>query len=201
MTRPQPKQYHRITATLALLIGLVITASGIAQKPQPIAVHLDPATTHVNWTLGCNVHTVHGTFKLKSGDVTIDPRTGNASGSIVIDATTGESADPARDRRMQSVILESKKFPLITLRPTHVDAKFDLDDSGNIPVSGIFTLHGQDHPVQITIALHPQGSALPFSTRFIIPYVAWGLKDPSVMFFRCDKQVTIDIAATAVSAH
>jgi polyisoprenoid-binding protein YceI len=183
------------TGSLGVLIVLALTVSARAQKT--IAVHLDPATTHINWTLGCNVHTVHGTFKLKSGDLTIDPATGDASGSIVIDAGSGESADPSRDKRMQSVVLESLKYPAITLRPTHVDAKLDLAAGGTVPVSGLFNLHGQDHPIQIAIALKPQGSAVAFSTQFVVPYVAWGLKDPSVLLFRCEKQVTIDVDATA----
>ena len=76
-----------LTATVLLLgLGLLPTA---AAGQQPVEVHLDPAQTAIGWTLNASLHTVHGTFKLKSGTITYDPATGNASGEVVVDATSG----------------------------------------------------------------------------------------------------------------
>ena len=186
----------------ALCCTLLLAATALAQKPQnPFAVSLDPATTAIHWTLNTTLHTVHGTFKLKSGAFRIDPATGAASGLIVIDATSGESGDPSRDKRMHAAILESPQYPLITFRPTHVDGPIDLSAAGPVTVHGIFTLHGQDHPLQITVNLHPQPSAVALSTHFTIPFVAWGLKDPSFFALRTDKEVTVDVDATIVPTH
>ena len=185
-------------AVLRLLCcALVMATAAVAQKPKtPFAVTLDPATTAIHWTLNTTFHTVHGTFKLKSGSFRIDPSTGEASGLIILDATSGESGDAARDRRMHTVILESPQYPTISFRPTHVDGSFDLNVASIVMVHGVVTLHGQDHPLQITVELHPQSSAVAISTRFAVPFVAWGLKDPSTFVFRTDKEVILDIAAT-----
>jgi polyisoprenoid-binding protein YceI len=186
----------------ALCCTLLLAATALAQKPQtPFAVSLDPATTAIHWTLNTTLHTVHGTFKLKSGAFRIDPATGDASGLIVIDATSGESGDPSRDKRMHAAILESPQYPTIAFRPTHVDGPIDLSAAGPVTVHGIFTLHGQDHPLQITVNLHPQPSAVVLSTHFTIPFVAWGLKDPSFFALRTDKEVTVDVDATIVPTH
>jgi polyisoprenoid-binding protein YceI len=185
---------------LCVTLLLALSSSAHAQKPNLITLHIDPATTHINWTLDTTLHTVHGTFKLKEGNLKIDPATGNATGLIVIDATSGDSADSARDKRMHSVILESAKFPTITFRPTHIDGKIDLAASGTLTVNGVFNLHGQDHPLQLTINLHPQASGVELATHFTIPFVAWGLKDPSTFIFRTDKTVTLEIDALAVGA-
>jgi polyisoprenoid-binding protein YceI len=185
----------------ALYCGLFLAlgTSAIAQKPQaPFAIALDPATTSVHWTLNTTIHTVHGTFKLKSGAFRIDPVTGEASGLIVIDATSGESGDTSRDKRMHAAILESPQYPTITFRPTHIDGPIDLAATGPVIVHGIFTLHGQDHPLQITVNLHPQPNAVALATHFTVPFVAWGLKDPSTFVFRTDKEVILDIDATIV---
>jgi len=189
---------HRGLAA-AFCCALLLAPAAFSQKPQtPFAVTLDPATTAIHWTLNTNTHIVHGTFKLRSGAFKIDPATGDASGLIVVDATSGESGDASRDKRMHSAILESPQYPLITFRPTHVDGPIDLTAAGPVTVHGIFTLHGQDHPLQIAVNLHPQPSAVALSTHFTIPFVAWGLKDPSTFVFRTDKEVLLDIHATIV---
>jgi polyisoprenoid-binding protein YceI len=183
------------------LLALSSVAAGLAQKPQPIALRLDPTTTAINWTLNTNVHIVHGTFKLKSASFSIDPVTGNASGLIVIDATSGESGEPARDKRMHAAILESAKYPTITFRPTHVDGKVDLGAPGPVTLHGVMNLHGQDHPLDLTVNLAPQPAAAALTTHFAVPFVAWGLKDPSTFIFRTDKQVSLDVSAIAMPAQ
>jgi polyisoprenoid-binding protein YceI len=192
-----------VTVTAAALSSV---SAQTAQRPAPlIAVTLDPATTSIHWTLDTTLHTVHGTFKLKSGAFKIDPATGDASGLIVIDAASGDSGDSARDHRMNSVILETPQYPTIAFRPTHVTGKIDLTANGALAVDGVLNLHGQDHPLQITVNLHPQTSAAPataaLSTHFTVPFVAWGLKDPSTFVFRTGKEVTLDVDAAIVPDH
>ncbi len=165
-------------------------------KSAPQDFTFDPAATVVHWTVNSNVHTVHGTFKLRNGSISIDPATGAASGLIVIDAASGQSGDNARDSRMNSVVLETAKYPTITFRPVRVEGKVDLTASGSITVDGVMNLHGQDHPMQLAVTLHPKDAAVAAVCHFIVPYVAWGLKVPSVMIFRVEKQVVIDIEAT-----
>ncbi len=187
---------------VACVLGLLsfgVFAS--AQKaPAPIEINLDPATTAIHWTLNTTVHTVHGSFKLKSGSFRIDPGTGEASGQIVIDATSGESGDSSRDKRMQSVVLQSPRYPTITFKPSRVEGKVDLGTAGPVTVNGVLNLHGQDHPMQITVNLHPQAANVALATHFTVPFVAWGLKDPSFAFFRTEKEVALDVEATAIPA-
>jgi len=181
------------------VVLLAVAAAAFAQNSAvaPIDISLDPASTQIHWTLNTTLHNVHGTFRLKSGAFRIDPATGEASGQIVIDATSGESGDSSRDNRMHSVILESPKFPTITFRPTHVAGKVDLAAAGPVTVAGFLNLHGLDHPIEITVNLHPQARAVALSSHFTVPFVAWGLKDPSVAFLRTDKEVTLDVDAVA----
>lgn len=188
-----------LSAFSCLFVLITLSVNVSAQKPvAPIDINLDPATTSIHWTLNTTVHTVHGTFKLKSGSFRIDPATGRAEGQVVIDATSGESADSARDKKMHRDVLESQRYPIITFKPAHVVGKVDLAAAGPVTVDGVLNLHGQDHPMQITVNLHPQGSAVALATHFTVPFVAWGLKDPSTFIFRVDKQVALDIDATIV---
>jgi polyisoprenoid-binding protein YceI len=198
-TRDARDSIRAFPALLGLLVLLGLTAAARAQAPAtPIAITLDPSTTSIRWTLNTTLHTVDGTFKLKNGAFKIDPATGSVNGEIVVDAASGESGDSARDKRMHSAVLESAQYPTITFRPTHIDGKIDLAAAGSVVVDGILNLHGQDHPMKITVDLHPQGDGVALATHFTVPFVAWGLKDPSTFVFRTDKQVTLDVEATAV---
>ena len=187
----------------AISVVVLATASALAQpqaKPDVLDFKLDPSASAIHWTLAATGHTVHGTFKLSSGAFHIDRATHDVTGSIVIDATSGESGDSARDRHMHHDVIESSKFPSITFRPTHVNGNVDFTAPGPvaITVDGLINLHGQDHPLQLPLTLHNNGATVTAESRFDIPYVAWGLKDPSTFIFRVEKQVHIDLTTTAI---
>src|ERR1043165_9533826 len=83
---------------------LVLSACAALQSSprvaaQEMVLDLDAAQGEVKFTLPDVVHTVHGTFKLKSGTVRFDSATGKASGEVVVDVASGNSGSPARDRR------------------------------------------------------------------------------------------------------
>lgn len=189
---------YRVFRAALLLCAccILVTAFALAQQQAPITVTLSPAATSIRWTLGSTLHTVHGTFKLKSGEVRIDPTTGDVSGTIIVDATSGESGDSARDRHMHQAVLESTQYPAITFRPQHVNGKIDLNTAGSITVDGVLNLHGGDHPLRITVNVRPQGTGVALATQFNVPYVAWGMKDPSKAFLHVDKQVALEVEAT-----
>jgi polyisoprenoid-binding protein YceI len=101
---------------------------------------------------------------------------------------------------MHGAILESGSFPEITYRPARVSGHIDLASGGDVTVDGTFRLHGTDHPLQLTVHLQPQGNGAKLATHFSIPFVAWGLKDPSTFVFRTEKQVELDVDATFTPA-
>jgi polyisoprenoid-binding protein YceI len=140
---------------------------------------------------------IRGTFKLKSGLIHLDPETGITTGLVIVDATSGESGTAARDQKMHKEVLESSKYQTITFRPVHLNGKFDPNREQVLTVDGIFNLHGQDHPLQLNVNVHPTSNSITVTTHFDVPYVQWGLKDPSTFILRVGKDVSIDIEATA----
>lgn len=166
----------------------------IAAGAQQTQVTLDPAQTTVNWTLGDVLHTVHGTFKLVSGNIVFDPRTGNASGEILVDARSGESGNHARDAKMQKEVLESARYPEITFIPKHVIGNLSAQGSSTLQVQGVFRIHGGDHDLTLTFPVQAQGSRATATTKFDVPYQAWGMKNPSTLFLKVDDKVEIEIS-------
>ena len=177
---------------LAVSLLLLLPASLAAQQLQ---LTLDPARTTVDWTLGATLHTVHGTFKLKSGIVLFDPKTGDAGGEIIVDATSAATDNQSRDSKMHKDVLESKRYPEITFVPKHVTGKFDDKGASNLQVQGAFHIHGADHDMTLTIPVQTDGGVATATSDVTIPYQAWGMKNPSTLFLKVDDHVQMKITA------
>ncbi|MGH9684439.1 MAG: YceI family protein [Candidatus Acidiferrales bacterium] len=175
---------------------LILLTSSIA-RAQDTTLNLDPAQTRIEFTLGATMHTVHGTFKLKSGQIRFNPKTGKASGAVIVDATTGDTDNSSRDKKMHREVLESLKFGEIIFTPDRVQGAIASTGISQVDVHGNFRLHGQDHPLTMTFAVAPSaGNQLQATTHFAIPYVTWGLKNPSTFILHVSDTVDITIHAT-----
>ncbi|MBV8632728.1 MAG: YceI family protein [Silvibacterium sp.] len=185
-----------LATRLLLYAALLIVPVAVAQStPQAITMHLDPSLSEIHWTLNGNTHTVHGTFRLKGGLITFDPSTGAAQGEIAVDAQTGESGNHSRDSRMHKEIIESDKYPQIIFHPEKVTGVVKPGSTESVTVDGTFTMHGKDHPMRLEAKVQVDGHEAVATTHFTVPYVDWGMKDPSNFLLRVDK--TVDVDATA----
>ena len=183
-----------------LFAAILLAAGGVfcgAARAQETVVTFDATTTKVEFTLGATLHTVHGTFQLKRGQVRFDAFTGQASGEIAIDATSGNSGSEDRDKKMHKEILESEKYPEIVFVPSHVEGVVPAKGNAKVEVAGVLRLHGQEHPTTLVMSVERAGERdLSATTQFAIPYVKWGLKNPSTFLLRVSDTVEIDIQAT-----
>jgi polyisoprenoid-binding protein YceI len=178
----------------ALLLGLVPVAE--AQSPATkVTVHLDTEKTEIHWTLHTTLHTVQGSFRLKGGIMTFDPKSGAAQGEFLVDVGSGESGDKTRDEKMQSEVLESRKYPEAFFHPVKVSGVLKPGGTANLTVEGTLNLHGADHPLTLQTTVQMNGSDAVATTHFIIPYAAWGMKDESRLLLRVDKEVSVDVVA------
>ena len=177
-------------ACLVFLIAPLALAQNKGMK-----VTLDPAHTEIHWKLS-GLHTTHGTFKLKSGEFVFNPATGLAEGEILVDATTGASGNAARDKRMQEEVLESNRYPAVFFHPTQFKGTFkDGEGTQDLTGEGTFNIHGADHPLELPLKVQLAGGAITATTHFTVPYVEWGMKNPSKFLFRVGKTVDIEVSA------
>lgn len=190
-----PREGGRVVASLVLLLSFCVAASA-----QQRSFTLDPAQTKVNFTLGASMHTVHGTFKLTRGTIQLDPASGQASGELVVDATSGESGNNSRDKKMHKEILESQKYPTITFTPQHFTGTLADQGKSHLVVEGMFSIHGQSHPMTLNIDAEINQGDATATTSFLVPYKQWGMKDPSAFILRVNDKVEISIHAVAHTA-
>ena len=161
---------------------------------------LDPAKTEINFTLHDALHTVHGTFKLKRGSIHFDQARGKAGGELVIDVASGASGNGSRDKRMHKEILESLKYPEASFTPDSVKGRLDTEGESQLDLHGVFKIHGADHEMTLQLLVDALGGGQYKATsHFSIPYVEWGIKDPSNFLLRVDKQVLMEVKAAVAT--
>ncbi len=167
----------------------------VAASAQTYVFDMDPHQSHVTFTLEDVLHTVHGVFQLKGGSIRFDCATGAASGLITVDATTGDSGSQGRDHKMHKDILESAKYPDITFAPQHVSGEVPREGKAQVTLTGVMTLHGQPHDLSINVPVVVHDGLAAADMNFLVPYVRWGLKNPSTLFLRVSDKVDIGVHA------
>jgi polyisoprenoid-binding protein YceI len=157
----------------------------VAPKAAParaVVLAVNAAQSKINYVLGTTLHTVHGTFGLKRGAI-----------QIVADATSGQSGDTKRDKKMHKDVLESEKYTEVVFRPDRVDGKFSGGGAVSIQMHGTFALHGSNHELSVPVTGEITGDHWRGTGTFKIPYVEWGLKSPSNFLLKADPVVEVEL--------
>ena len=198
------RTFHRrwLAAVFVAAIGLLAGFSSATARPLQTAkqiaspelvLTLDPAQSTVHWTVDSTLHTVHGTFALTRGTVQFDPETGKADGEIVVSAPSGESGDRSRDTRMRKEILESAKYPEVIFRPTQVEGHVARSGASDVKLHGIFSIHGSDHELAAMVHVEMSPDRWKGSCTFDVPYIAWGIKNPSNFLLKVKPVVNVEV--------
>lgn len=177
------------------LLSSALTESQATPVPSQISLTLDTTQSSLHWTLDSTLHTVHGTFLLKRGSVQFDPQSGAASGEIVVAAASGDSGNDGRDKKMHREILESAKFPEIIFRPDHIVGTVPVPVSGSwtAGLHGVFLLHGAEHEFTVPVQGEFTGGHWKGTAKFSIPYIQWGLKNPSNFLLKVNPAVDVEL--------
>lgn len=200
--------------TARLPLGLVSTAVcllaaclfAVPAPAQPAArgaaFDLDPQATHVRFTLGATMHTVHGTIRVRRGSLHLDPATGAASGEIVLDAASAETGNGSRDKDMHDKVLESGKYREIVWKIDRAEGfPRNAGKTARVTLSGSLAIHGASHPLSVPAEVTLAGDrGVKASAVLKIPYVAWGMWDPSSFVLRVDKEVAVEVQAVGHAA-
>lgn len=161
-----------------------------------VEIQFNPAKSTVRFTLGALLHTVHGTFKVNDATVRFDPDSGRASGQIAVDVKSGETGESARDRQMHESVLESGRFPDALFFADRVKGRLASSGDSQVEVHGFLRVHGGKHEMTIPVRVNVQNDQVTANAKFGLPYVAWGMKDPSNLVLRVDKTVNVEVSLT-----
>lgn len=198
----QVSSWKMAVGTVSGILGIAVLLSASAAPPRPasaqetaqeILLELDPSQSKVHFVVDSTLHTVHGTFNIKSGAVHFDPETGKASGEVFVFATSGDSGNSSRDARMHKEILQTQKYPDAVFRANQVEGKVARSGASDVKLHGVILLHGQEHEVVATVHAELTGDHWKGTAKFEVPYIQWGIKDPSNWLLKVKPVVNVEL--------
>lgn len=185
-------------AMMVVCAGIV---SGATVQGQQQKLVVDTAKSEVHFTLVDTLHTVHGAFKVMPSEVQFNPATGAADGSVVVDALSGASGNSSRDKKMNKEELKVEGYKTVTFAPVRFAGKFNGSGDSTLTVHGMFTILGVAHEIDVPMQMQVNGTQFHATGAFAVPYVKWGLKDPSVFAIKVQKEVQIDLLLVGTLQH
>ena len=174
----------------ALALAVILASPALAQHQTFV---INPDASEIKMTLKTTHELVHGTFHLQSGSIEFDRNTPKMSGSVVVLAGSGKTGNGRRDKKMNHDILEVEQHSTVSFEPKSYAGVIAPSGDSTIQVTGIFTLLGAPHEITIPVTVHLEGTTAAAKADFVVPYIQWGLKDPSFLFWKADKDVMIDL--------
>jgi polyisoprenoid-binding protein YceI len=169
--------------------------AAVSARAEQRALVLDPAASRISFTLDATGHTVEGKMALQSGRIAFDPATGAASGEIVIDLKSAETGSDGRDKDMHEKVLETGKYPTAVFRAKKIRGTVASSGSSQVTIDGTLSFHGSDHKMSLPAKAEVENGRVNADAQLQIPYVQWGLHDPSKFVLRVGKVVDVKVHA------
>ena len=173
-----------------LALAFLFAPATLAQQQ---SFKVNPDSSEVKMTLNTTHEVVHGAFHVQSGRIEFDRATAKLSGSVVVLASSGKTGNDSRDHKMTKDILQVEKYATVSFEPSTYTGAIAPSGDSNLQVTGIFTLLGTPHQITIPMMVHLEGVNATAKAHFVVPYIQWGLKNPSFLFWKADNDVAIDL--------
>ena len=174
----------------------VLVLAGIL-APAAIAQHqtfvVNPDASEVKMALNTTHEVVNGTFHVQSGSIEFDRGTSKISGSVVVLAGSGKTGNDSRDKKMNKDILKVEQYATASFEPKTYSGNLAASGDSNLQVTGTFTLLGTPHEITVPLGVHLEADRATAKAHFVVPYVQWGLKNPSFLIWKAENDVAIDL--------
>jgi polyisoprenoid-binding protein YceI len=177
--------------SFAVLALAVFLAQAALAQHQTFAVNSD--ASEVKIMLNTTHEVVNGTFHVQSGSINFDRTASHISGIVIVAAGSGKTGNDSRDKKMNREILKVDQFATVSFAPKAYTGTVAASGDSTIQVSGVFTLLGTPHDLTIPMQIQIDGSKATARAQFVVPYVQWGLKNPSFMFWKAENDVAVDL--------
>jgi hypothetical protein len=171
--------------------AFLLVQTGLAQH-QTFVVNAD--NSEVKMTLNTTHEVVVGAFHVQSGSIGFDRGAQAMSGSVIVLAGSGKTGNGSRDKKMYKDILEVEQHATVTFEPKTYAGTIAASGDSAIQITGIFTLLGTPHLITVPAQIHFEGTNAVAKAHFVVPYVQWGLKNPSFLVWKADNDVAIDLS-------
>jgi hypothetical protein len=177
--------------------SLAVVALVLIFAPAALAQHqifvVNPDASEVKMKLNTTHEVVKGTFHVQSGSINFDRTASHISGTVIVAAGSGKTGNDSRDKKMNKDILKVEQYTTVSFAPETYTGTVAPSGESTIQVSGVFTLLGTPHDLTIPMLIHIDGSKATAKGQFVVPYVKWGLKNPTFLIWKAENDVAIDL--------
>jgi hypothetical protein len=99
---------------------------------------------------------------------------------------------------MHKEILETQKYPDFIFHPNRIDGTVVREGASNLNLHGVTAIHGGEHEIVAQVHAEMIGGQWKGIAKFDIPYIEWGIKDPSNWLLKVKPtvHVEVDLAGT-----
>jgi polyisoprenoid-binding protein YceI len=94
---------------------------------------------------------------------------------------------------MHKEILQTQKYPDAIFRPQQIEGKVAREGVSDVKLHGVMLLHGTEHEMEAVVHAEVAGDHWKGTAKFEVPYVAWGIKDPSNWLLKVKPVVNIEL--------
>jgi len=177
--------------SFAVLVLALLFAPAVLAQHQTFAVN--PDASEVKIRLNTTHEVVNGTFHVQSGSIDFDRSASRMTGTVIVAAGSGKTGNDSRDKKMNKDILKVEQFANVSFAPKTYAGTIAASGDSTIQVSGVFTLLGTPHDLTIPMQIHIDDSKGTAKGQFVVPYVQWGLKNPSFLFWKAENDVAVEL--------
>ena len=177
--------------SFAVVALVLIFAPGALAQHQTFV--LNPDASEVKMTLNTTHEVVKGTFHIQSGSIEFDRSSPKMSGSVAVLAGGGKTGNDSRDKKMNRDILKVDQYTTVSFAPKIYTGTIAPRGDSTIQVNGVFILLGSPHDLTVPMQIHMDGPKATARAQFVVPYVQWGLKNPSFLIWKAENDVAIDL--------
>jgi polyisoprenoid-binding protein YceI len=195
--RPKLQTSTVLALLLTAAVALVLAAPAVAA---PRVLEFDPGATDITFFLEATGHDVHGSFPFDGGVLELDPETGTVTGELRINAEEAESGNDKRDKKMHEEVLESHLYPSIVFQAERLEGTLSETGRSEVKIHGTVTIDGGEHPLTLPAVVELDGDRWTAETTFVVPFVEWGMNDPSIFFLRVAKEVEVTVSSAGTLA-
>jgi polyisoprenoid-binding protein YceI len=190
-------EMKRTRSSAAILSIFCFCTLVLRAGAEHLVLQFDPDQTQIHWTVRENLRIIHGSFALTRGEVAVNLSTGSVQGELLVDTNTVQTGNRERDIHLRNEVLETGKYPQAFFHATQISGTLSEGVNDQVTVSGLFNIHGRDHPFTIPLHVQRTGSHAHITARFKVPYVAWGMKRPGNSLWKYSKEVEFEISSQA----
>ncbi len=177
--------------------SFAVLALALALAPAALAQHqtftINSDASEVKMKLNTTHEVVNGTFHVESGSIGFDRGATKMSGNVVVAAGSGKTGNGSRDKKMNKDILKVDQYTTVSFAPKTYTGTIPASGDATIQVSGVFTLLGTPHDLTIPMQIRIDGTKATAKAQFVVPYVQWGLKNPSFLVWKAENDVAINL--------